>query len=237
MQICRASWLRHATLLLSAALTLGCAEGPFSGLGGLNPWVREKWAEEEQYVQSLYGRREQLRRLASQASSMPAAEQERVSQELARLLREDPVDLLRIEAIKTIAAFPTATAASTLNSATKDKDADVRIAACLAMKQRPEQEATRALEEVLRSDSDIDVRLAATEALGAFRSPAAVQALGIALDETDPAVQHRAMRSLQSASGQDFGMNAVAWRDFVKGGALPSNKGTSVVDRFTNWLK
>lgn len=237
MQTGKVNLLRPFIALCALALLSGCSEGPFSSLGGLNPWVRQKWAEEERYVQSLYTRREQLQTLASRAKSMPQAEQERVSQDLAALVRDDPVHLLRVEAVKALAAFPTGTAASTLSAATKDKDADVRIAACLAMRQRPEQEALPILEEILRSDTDIDVRLAATDALGAFRSPSAVRSLGIALNDSDPAMQNRAMQSLRNASGRNLGTDAVAWRDFIQGTIGRPTEAPSVVDRFDNWLK
>ncbi len=203
--------------LASVGLLTGCAEGPFSSIGSWTPWVQQKWAEEERYVQSLYGRKNQLRSLASRAPSMSPPEQERVSQDLTNLLREDPITLLRVEVVKTLAVIPTQTASNTLRAAIKDEETDVRIAACEAWGRRHESEAIPALQDVLGSDSDVDVRLAATRALGAFRSSGAVQALGIALDDPDPALQRLAMRSLKNASGQNHGENVVAWREYLRG--------------------
>ncbi len=197
----------------------------------MTPWVQKKWAEEEQYIASLYGRRRQLRNLASRAGSMPPAEQERVSQELATLFRDDPVVLLRIEVVRTLAKLPTPTATNTLRAALKDENADIRIAAANAWAGRQVPDAAATLQEVIQSDSDIDVQLAATKALGSFRGPEAMQALSIALDESDPALQSRAIESLREVTGRDYGNDVTAWRDFARGGNPPQSE-SSVARRF-----
>ena len=72
------------------------------------------------------------------------------------------------------------------------------------------------LSEALRSDVDADVRLAAAEALGETKNPAAVAALGEALSDSDPAMQYRAVLSLQQATGKDFGTSVERWQQYVK---------------------
>ena len=213
--------LLTAVFIVAPVFLSGCSEGPFSGLGAYSPWVRKKWAEEEQYVQSLYGRRDQLRNLTSRAKSMTPAEQERVSRDLARLFREDPIVLLRIEAIKTLTVFPTQTATNVLKEALKDSDADIRLEACRAWGERQDPQGIAALHKALGSDTEIDVRLAATRALGKYQDPRAVNALSIALEDSNPAMQYRAMESLRMASGENRGMDIVAWRDYLRTASRP----------------
>lgn len=190
-------------------------------LGGLNPWAREKWDEDERYIDTLYARREKLRSLAKRAKQLPTAEQERVSHDLVRLANEDSIVLIRIEAIRTLGAFPTPAASRALHQALKDSDTDVRIAAIEAWERRGGQEAFDALRGAVGSDADIDVRLAATRALATFQGPGTEQALAIALNDKDPALQYRAMESLRKVSRRDYGNNVVAWRDYVQGGNPP----------------
>ena len=61
---------------------------------------------------------------------------------------------------------------------------------------RPDAEAAQVLADVLASDSDKDVRMAAVRALGQCHDAMAVRALGT-LNDTDPAMQYRAMVSLK----------------------------------------
>jgi hypothetical protein len=211
----RQHWLA-AVILFAPVIFSGCSEGPFSGIGAWTPWVRQKWAAEEQYVQTLYGRRDRLRNLASRANSMSPAEQERVSQELAKLFREDPIMLLRIEVVKTLVAFPTQTASDVLRDATRDKEVDVRREACRAWASRQSPQGIAALQEVVGGDTDFDVRLEAARSLGAYRDPLAVKALAVALNDPDPAMQFRVMQSLQTASGEKLGPDIIAWREYLR---------------------
>jgi HEAT repeat protein len=73
------------------------------------------------------------------------------------------------------------------------------------------------LERTLRADNDQDVRLAATEGLGGIKTPDSIQALSIALEDQDPALQFVAVESLKSVSGQDFGGDVRAWRQYATG--------------------
>jgi HEAT repeat protein len=72
------------------------------------------------------------------------------------------------------------------------------------------------LSETLRGDVDGDVRLAAAQALGETKNPAAVAALGEALADTNPAMQYRAVLSLQQATGKNFGDSVERWQQYVK---------------------
>lgn len=221
----------HLWLIFSLAPVFftGCAEGVFSGIGAYTPWVQSQWAQEEQIVQSLYGRRKQLQELAAAAPRMQQAEQERVSRDIANLFNDDPIVLLRIEAVRSLVPFRTQVASDTLVQASKDESADVRIAACQALADRQDPQGIAALQSVIGSDTEIDVRLAAARALGTFRSQQSMNALALALDDPDPAMQFRVMESLRNVSGQNLGGNVVAWREFVRTArvAQPTNPSAS----------
>lgn len=222
-----------AGLVILATLS-GCTEGFMLHQNGWNPWVRKKWAEDEAYIETLHARRDKLRALAANADQMPPAEQERVSRDLVSLLNEDSIVLLRLEAIRTLGAFQTSTAANALHHALKDGDPEVRIAAVKAFEQRGGQESFDALATTINSDTNIDVRLAATRAMASYRGPAAEQALAIALDDKDPALQYRAMQSLRDISDRDYGNNAVAWREYLRGGNPAPSEGPSIVERLND---
>jgi hypothetical protein len=72
------------------------------------------------------------------------------------------------------------------------------------------------LQNMLGSDTNIDVRLAATRALGGFSGGQAVRALGLALNDSDPALQLRAADSLRTSTGQPFGRDIEAWQNYVQ---------------------
>ena len=91
------------------------------------------------------------------------------------------------------------------------------------------------LADVLRSETDIDVRLAAARALGGTENAAALVPLAESLDESDPSLQRRSIASLQQVSGRDFGNDAAAWRQFAKTGAV--DKTPSIAERIGGWFR
>ena len=84
---------------------------------------------------------------------------------------------------------------------------------------------------MLRADVNPDVRLAAAKALGETKSPEAVPALGEALTDTDPAMQYRAVLSLQKVTGKDLGNDVGRWQQYVKG-QQPTATSPSLAERF-----
>ncbi len=103
-----------------------------------------------------------------------------------------------------------------------DADTHVRVAACEAWGKRGDAEAVKLLAEALRSDVDADVRLAAAKALGETKNPEAVAALGEALSDADPAMQYRAVLSLERVTGKDLGNDVSRWQQYVKGEHEPA---------------
>jgi HEAT repeat protein len=120
-----------------------------------------------------------------------------------------------------------------LTAGLKDTDRDVRIACCEAWAKRKGHDATRLLSEMLTSDTDIDVRMAAARALGDTGDPAATPALALALENPDPAMQYRAVQSLKKLTGKKYDDNVAVWREYVKGNSPPE---PSLTSRMKNWF-
>jgi HEAT repeat protein len=158
---------------------------------------------------------------ASRSTHVDSPEQRELSDQLARQIQIEPDPIVRTAVIEAIAEFRTPIAQQVLEAGLSDKDTGVRVACCKALGRRADPTTVPKLAAILRTDEDIDVRLAATEALGNIRTPQAMQALVIALDDRDPALQFVGVESLKSITGKDFGPNVAAWRQVAAGGPSP----------------
>jgi HEAT repeat protein len=173
-----------------------------------------------------------LRELGKQAPASTAEQAQRTSELLAAMLPKERDALIRVEVVRALQKYQTPTASAAIVSAMKDQETDVRVAACEALGRRGGPESVTVLVGALRGDVDVDVRLAAARALGQSHDPAAIQALGGALDDKDPAMQYRAVLSLKSATGKDFGNDVKLWQQYVKG-EMPDTA-PSLADRMRN---
>ena len=222
-----------------AKICLGLTALAFGGCAGPSKPFRWPWSDPDQTADlAKYGptskqKIEQLRAMAATAGGSDAASQERVANELAQQMRQERDPLVRCEIVLTLGSIKNPTATAVIGGALKDPDKDVRIAACQAWGKRgapreqaffdlntyaysEDPEAARLLGETLASDSDVDVRLAATKALGQIKDPKTVPFLAVALEDPNPALQLRAVESLRGASGKDFGNDVNLWREYVK---------------------
>ena len=182
-----------------------------------SPLHQRQADSDERIAASFYQQAQQLKVLAADAEHMSFGVQRRHVQELLVSVREESNPLLRAEVVKALAAFPIVEADEGLRLAIEDPVTDVRIVACDAWSRRGGSEALRELTKTLNSDTNLDVRLAATRGLARFRDPAVIPALATALNDSDPALQYAAVESLQAVSGQNYGYNTAAWREFVQG--------------------
>ena len=107
----------------------------------------------------------------------------------------------------------------------------MRTVACHALGKRQDPESLQTLALAVAKDPDLDVRTAATKELGRFKDQEAVRALAVALDDTDPALQHVAVQSLHSVTGKDFGDSVPAWRQFVRGEQVKPGEGASLAEK------
>jgi HEAT repeat protein len=220
--------LAAAICLLSACA--GCSERPFQG--ALDPWSRKAWREDERFGPTYYTKRDELRAMREKMSSRSADDKERLAIELAQRLKDEQHPVLRSEIIRTLGMIPSPIASEALAAATNDTDADVRVVACDVWGKRGGEEARQALIKVLGSDTDADVRIAATRQLGHFKNdPQAMQALKLALDENNPALQFRAVESLRGMTGKDYGSDLIAWKEYIDGGNPPEPPAASIAER------
>jgi HEAT repeat protein len=199
---------------LAAVTMAGCAELDF-----LPSWVpfQGPASDEMPGVVTPSQRIVELRKLSEKAASSSEEEKQRVSQQLVTTIQTEKDPLIRLEIIRTLGKYPGTGADTILRAALNDADSQVRVTACEAWGKRGSAEAIKLLSDILRSDVDADVRLAAAKALGATKSKDAVPALGEALSDSDPAMQYRAMLSLEQTTGKNFGNDVNRWQAYVKG--------------------
>ena len=176
-------------------------------------------------------RMDQMRAMAAQAGRQSASEHETIASSLAAQIKKEEDPLIREEIVRTLSAFPTATSRAVQVAALKDFDAGVRITAIKELTKSKDAEVPSLLAGLVQSDADIDVRLAATEALGSFPNANVLPTLAVALDDTDPALQHRAILSLKATSGQDYGNDISAWRQYARGETPTTRPSSSIAER------
>ncbi len=222
---------RICVVMLLLAVT-GCAQKAPSALRW--PWSKAP-VETASTGPTPKERIKELHALAKRAPEMPPEEQEKQALQLSEQLAAEQDSIIRCEILRTMAYLRTPTAAAMLRAGLEDKDLDVKTAVCDAWGERGDDEAIQILGDTLTQDPNLDVRLAAARGLAKIKKPAAMQPLGLALDDPDPALQRRAVESLREVSGRDFGNDVVAWRTFVQGGE-PPHKPFSVADLFRRWF-
>ncbi len=226
-------------VVASIAVIGGCADGPIPETRVLNPWVRKQWAEDEQRVTTFHRKVADLVELRTKAPKMSPAEREETSAHLAARFREEKSAALRSEFIRTLAVFRTASAQQALAAGLTDEVAGVRVLACKALGEMPSAEGFQALSHAITNDTDLDVRIAAAQQLGKFRSFEAPKALRPALDDRDPALQVAAMQSLEAVDGHtEYRRNVAVWREHLDGGSPsppPAPTIAETVRQYMSW--
>jgi HEAT repeat protein len=226
------NWLLTAHLCLLLAMQLGCANGPLSDLAALSPFARESDGG-GRYGPTPGQQVAEIQRLGREARDAEPVAQQQITAELAQRLISETDPLLRERIVVALGPLPAPAATEALRQAVQDRNTSVRLRAVQAWEDRPAAEAVPVLAEVLASDTNTDVRLAATRALGQFRDPAAVRPLSVALEDSDPALQFRAVQSLKKITNRDLGADLAAWRRFARGEVVESSQDASVVSRLT----
>ena len=234
---CLSFLLRGWFVLLLFGLLPGCMTGPLSGLAKRRPDLRREWSEDALFGPTLPEQISDLRELRDAAPELSSAEQERWSRRLSELMESSESPVLLEALVRTLAVLPTETATVALTSALTNADPDVRSAACLAWSERGGPEAAERLATLAGTDTNRDVRLTAIRELAKFPGKQTVTALGVALDDRNPAIQWRAMQSLKAVTGRDYGDSVPTWREFVSGGNPGAERRPSVAERFTGLLQ
>jgi hypothetical protein len=180
---------------------------------------------------------EQLKVLAETKGEGTGKTADQVVVQLAEQLKTEADPLVREQIVRTMTAFPTAGSVFVLEAVLTDREERVRIAACEALAGLKYTEAQTALVQTLQKDADVDVRLAAADALGKFPVQQSIDALAAALDDRDPALQFKAMASLREITGQDFGNRVDAWRMYARGETPPPPAPVSIAERLRGWTQ
>jgi hypothetical protein len=226
-----------ASLLISwCALLAGCADGPLTTMHGYMPWIRKDWDADEAYTTTYHRKVTDLADLRERAPSLPPADQQRFSAELAAELQKEQIVVMRAAIVKTLSAFPTEQASAAIQMAAKDTDPYVRREACVALAKTPNEASMQVLGETLATDSDPDVRLVAAKSLGQFKDPKAAEFLAKGIDDNNPALQQATMDSLRVVTGKNYGYSASAWREYMQGGSPTPPPGPTLAQQFReNW--
>lgn len=177
-------------------------------------------------------RADAIRQFAARSTQTDTPEQRTMTDQLARQIQIEPDPVVRLAVVETVAEFRTPMAQQVLEAGLNDEDRTVRIGCCKELGRRGDAASVAKLAEVLRTDKDFDVRMAATSALGKFKTPESIQALAVALDDNDPAMQYVGVQSMKSATGKDYGPNVETWRQVARGGAPPA--APTVAERIRN---
>jgi hypothetical protein len=210
---------------------VGCADGPMPYCMSLNPSMRRQWKVDEIYKPTLHRQLAEVEALRGNAASMSVEQQRHWCGELKYILQSHSNPVLRAACVDALAEFTVPESNEVLSLAMKDADSAVRTAACRAWGKRGGKEALELLAASLGSDSDKDVRIAAARELRRFSDRVAYEALGLALQDDDPALQYRAVASLKEATGKDYGNNLQAWQQFAEGKDPGPEYTPSVADR------
>jgi HEAT repeat protein len=227
-EACR-RWSPLCGLLLVAALASGCVGNKFKyTTTGKWPPMRAKTPEE--LVPTAEDRIQLMRDQAKQIAKASTAEQEQFARKIATDLTTEQSPFVRREMYLALGGVQSLTANSILYAGLQDPDENIRIACCQAWGQRGGPDAAKVLGETLSSESNLDVRLAAARALGKAKDNGGVTSLGVALEDPNPAVQRRAIESLEEITGEKFGNDVDAWRTFVQGGT-PQPREETIVSR------
>jgi HEAT repeat protein len=214
-----------------------------SGCSGFRGWMPSPWsskppatAESQLGIKAPYQRMEEYREMARKASSYSGREQQELATRLAGEYRQEGDPLIRAQIVRTISGFPARETDQVLRAAMEDGSIDVRIAACEVWSERKGPDAIELLGQRLASDTNGDVRLAAARGLGDTGSEAAASKLAVALEDSDPALQIRAVESLRKLTGKEFGNDVNRWQQYVRGETPAPAKPVSVAERIRQFF-
>jgi HEAT repeat protein len=172
-----------------------------------------------------------IKAFAAQSTGVDSPEQRQITDQLARQIQIETDPLVRTAIVQTIAEFRTPIAQQVIEAGLADDSAAVRIACCRAIGERASAASVGTLAQALRSDKDVDVRLAAAQALGHIKTPESMQAVAVALDDRDPAMQFVGVQSMKSITGKDYGGDVAAWRQVAAGQTPPPPQAPSLAER------
>jgi len=213
-------WARLVYLLLGLLISAGILEtgcsrpGPFVKIHRL--FVGKKWTDEVEGVVPPSKKIEEIRQLGRQMASASSDRRSVIAQQLLAMYQAEEDPNLRWAIFQAFGDGRSPQAYALVELALADPDPDLRVAACRRLGRWGGPEAAERLSRVLSTEKSAAVRIAAIRALGDSRHPHAIAALAAVLEERDPAFQFEAMVALKKLTGQDLGLNAEKWRQYVR---------------------
>ena len=211
--------IRFVPTAAGLVLALAC------GLTGCQLWPFD--AKERTTVITPAMRVSSIREIGARGRGVGETEQANICEQLAHHIQSEPDPIVRKAIQETIAQFKTPLSSVVIVAGLSDDASVVRMSCCRLLGDRAEAASISQLGRVAAADADVDVRMAAVDALGKFKSPASVQALAVALKDRDPAMQLAGMEAMKSASGEDLGNDVQTWRTYA---ARIGGAGESPVD-------
>jgi HEAT repeat protein len=213
---------RAALLGLWLLCAPGCKHVPASWYYAWNGYPKEE-------IETPFQRSERYRQFMAGAWTTPNPE---TTESFAADLATETDPLVRAEIVRSLATLKGQAADDALARALNDPHEHVRIASCHALGRRGGATSLQALGGVLKNEQNVDVRLAAVQSMGKIQDPqAVVPVLASALEDSNVAVQNRAMASLEQVTGRDYGRDVNAWRSFAQGQDVPQQH-QSIAERF-----
>lgn len=170
-----------------------------------------------------------LQLLAQQAGGYNQADQAQIVGELAALFNQEKNPYLKVEIIRTLNRYPLPRVEEVLAGALTDSHQEVRVETVRAWTDRRSPHSVGALIRAYESEDNLDVRLEALRGLGVLGGDPAVNTLAQALQNSDPAIQFRAVQSLEQATKLPYGNNIAAWKAHFEGRPVPP---ATVADRW-----
>ena len=157
-----------------------------------------------------------IREMGPRARDEDSAAQTKACEQLALQIRTEPDPIVRRAIQETVAEFKTPTASAMLLAGLQDDDRDVKVTCCRLLGERKEPKAVEPLGKLVVHDTDLDVRLAAVNALGDMKTKESVMALAAALKDRDPAMQYAGVEAMKKVvPEQELGNDVQAWRSYA----------------------
>lgn len=207
---------RYAASLLVVVqlLLLGCARDRMAWRA---PWSSPEPNDERLITeQSTVGQIRRLNALAERASQMSEVEASEAARALNREMQANPPLAVKMAMVQVLGRLETPASIEGLRMAVADEAPRLREEACRALAKIDSPAAMDLLTETAAGDTNSDVKLAAVRGLGRYRNPRALQTLGRALDDRDPAVQYLAMESLERVTGERLGQDVRKWKELAQ---------------------
>lgn len=176
-----------------------------------------------------------IREAGARARDADSTEQTRSVEELVAQIRTERDPLVRRAIQESMAEYQTPLARDVLIAGLKDDDLDVQLTCCRKLGTRAEPDTVAALRGVLETAEELDLKLAATDALGKINTPESIEALSLAVKDRDPALQYAGVEALKSLSGQDLGNDVKAWQQFTEQGQSVVQPQTSLADKMRQY--